>query len=202
MPKVNNVAEQRAAIITATIRVLARDGLAETTTRKIAAEASVNLATLRYYFGSKDDLLFAVLQEMMRITQEIVQASRPAHGDLRSVVRESLEAFWMHVEEAPELQIIQYELTLYALRHPNSAWLAQQQYDGYSSVVESLFQQYFVAAGKTSNVPLAEIARFVIAGIDGLILQFVSDRDTLRARRDLNHLISATVMLVEEAQSS
>lgn len=198
MPKVNNVAEQRAAIITATIRVLARDGLAETTTRKIAAEANVNLATPRYYFGSKDDLLFAVLQEMMRITQEIVQASQPAHGDLRSVVTESLKAFWTHVEEAPELQIIQYELTLYALRHPTSAWLAEQQYRGYCAVVESLFQQYFASADKASKIPLAEVARFVVAGIDGLILQFISDRDTLRARRDLNHLISATLMLIEE----
>src|SRR2546421_2243470 len=67
-------AERRADIIAATIRVLARDGIAETTTRKISAEAEVNQATLRYYFGSKDDLLFAVLQEMMQTTREVVQA--------------------------------------------------------------------------------------------------------------------------------
>ena len=197
MSRANNVVEQRATIIAATIRVLISDGLAETTTRKIAAEANVNQATLRYYFGSKDDLLFAVLQEMMRVTRQIVQTSLPVDGDLHSAITKGLKAFWAHVEEAPELQVIQYELTMYALRHPQSAWLAREQYQGYSTVIEALFQGYLEASGKTSAIPLAEVARFVIGGIDGLILQFISEPDTARARKNLDHLITATILLVE-----
>ena len=197
MSRVNNVAEQRASIIAATIRVLTRDGLADTTTRKIAAEANVNQATLRYYFGAKDDLLFAVLQEMMHVTRQIVQDSLPENENLHTAIAMGLKAFWAHVEEAPGLQVIQYELTMYALRHPQSAWLARQQYDGYCSVIESLFQRYLEAAGKTSALPLAEVARFVIGGIDGLILQYISDPNAARARKSLDHLISATISLVE-----
>ena len=95
------------------------------------------------------------------------------------------------------MQIIQYELTLYALRHPQSAWLAREQYGGYSSVIESLLERYLEAAGKTSAIPLAEVARFLVGGIDGLILQFVSEPDTARARKNLDHLIAATISLVE-----
>ena len=197
MPKVNNVAEQRASIIAATIRVLTRDGLADTTTRKIAAEANVNQATLRYYFGAKDDLLFAVLQEMMHVTRQIVQTSLPEDENLHTAIAMGLKAFWAYVEEAPGLQVIQYELTMYALRHPQSAWLAREQYDGYCSVIESLFQRYLEAAGKTSALPLTEVARFVIGGIDGLILQYISDPNAARARRSLDHLISTTISLVE-----
>jgi len=190
-------AGRRADIIAATICVLARDGITETTTRKIAAEADVNQATLRYYFGSKDDLLFAVLQEMMRTTREVVQSGIPSNGELHDAIAQSIKAFWMHVEAAPELQVMQYELTLYALRHPESAWLAKQQYDGYSTLVETLFQQNFEAAGKSCAVSFAELARFVIAGLDGLILQFISDHDTVRVHRDLDHLISAVIALAE-----
>lgn len=197
MSRVNNVVEQRTTIIAATIRVLTRDGLAETTTRKIAAEAKVNQATLRYYFGSKDDLLFAVLQEMMRVTRQIVQTSLPMNEDLHTAIAKGLKAFWAHVEEAPELQIIQYELTMYALRRPQSAWLAREQYQGYSSVIESLFRGSLEVSGKTSAVPLPEVARFVIGGIDGLILQFISEPDTSRAHKNLDHLIAATISLVE-----
>lgn len=193
--------ERRTEIIAATIRVLARDGIAETTTRKIAAEANVNQATLRYYFGSKDDLLFAVLQEMMHKTKEVVQAGMSPSSKLDEAIAESITAFWMHVEDSPELQIIQYELTLYALRNPQSAWLAKQQYDGYSALVETLFQQNFEAAGKTCAIPFAELARFVIGGLDGLILQFISDRDTVRVRRNLDHLIRAVIALSEEGPS-
>jgi AcrR family transcriptional regulator len=192
------VDERRTQIIEATVRVLARDGIAGTTTRKIAAEAEVNQATLRYYFGSKDDLLLAVLQEMMNITREIVQTGIATGGELREVIAESIKVFWTHVEEAPELQIMQYELTLYALRNPESAWLAKQQYAGYSALVETLFQQHFTLADKTCAIPFAELARFVIGGLDGLILQFISDRDIARARRDLDHLIRAVIALAEE----
>src|SRR6266853_3762034 len=195
MARTNTAVERRAEIIAAAIRVLTRDGIAETTTRKIAAEAGVNQAALRYYFGSKDELLFAVLQEMMRLTREIVQTGIPAGRSLHEVIAESIKAFWVHVEVASELQVMQYELTLYALRHPASAWLAKQQYDGYAAVVETLFQQHFEAAGETCAIPFAELARFVVGGIDGLILQFISDRDTARARRDLDHLIAAVIAL-------
>src|SRR5579859_4782148 len=120
MSRPTTLDERRAEILSAAVRVLSRDGLAETTTRKIATEAGVNQAMLRYYFGSKDDLLFAVLQEMMRLTNEIVREVASTRGSIRETIADSLRAFWAHVESAPELQVMQYELTLYALRHPDS----------------------------------------------------------------------------------
>jgi len=202
--KTATVSERRAEIITAAIRVLARDGIAATTTRKIATEARVNQAMLGYYFGSKDDLLFAVLQAMMQTTREIVQTAAAVSADsgLRSAIAESITAFWTHVERAPELEVMQYELTLYALRHPDSAWLAKQQYDGYCSVVETAFQEIYTAAGQACAIPFAELARFTVGGIDGLILQYISDRDTARARRDLTNLINAVIALAEGAPSA
>ena len=189
--------ERRSAILAAAIRVLAREGIAEATTRKIAKEAGVNQAMLGYYFGSKDDLLLAVLQEMMRTTAEVVRETAVVKGSLREAIADSLRAFWAHVETAPELQIMQYELTLYAIRHPDSTWLAKQQYAGYCAVVEALFQEACASARQTCAVPFTEIARFVVGGLDGLILQFISDRDTARARRDLNHLIEAVLALTQ-----
>jgi AcrR family transcriptional regulator len=47
------VGTRRGEVIAAAARVLARDGLADSTTRKIAAEAGINQAMPRYYFGSK-----------------------------------------------------------------------------------------------------------------------------------------------------
>jgi AcrR family transcriptional regulator len=195
MTRIEASSARRSEIIEATIQVLARDGIAETTTRKIAAQARVNQATLRYYFGSKDDLLFAVLQEMMRQTNELVRSVATTEGSLREAIVASLKAFWSQVETSPDLQIMQYELTLYALRHPDSAWLAKQQYDGYCSVVETLFQDTAVRAGQTCALSFADLARFVIGGLDGLILQFISDRDPVRARYDLDHLIAAVITL-------
>lgn len=197
MSRVSTVDERRTRILEAAIAVLARDGIAETTTRKIANEAEVNQAMLRYYFGSKDELLFAVLQEMMRQTREVVQQATPRGKMLREMLREGLLGFWQQFEARPELQVMQYELTLYALRNPTSAWLARQQYDGYCAVVETLFEEGFAATGKSSATSLSELARFVVSGLDGLILQFISNRDSARSRRDLDNLVDAVVALAE-----
>src|SRR5579884_514024 len=132
--KANTSALRRGEILAAAIRVLSRDGLAAATTRRIAAEAGVNQAMLGYYFGNKDELLLAVLQEMMRLTGEIARAALQAKSDPREALGEGITAFWEHVEQAPELQVMQYELTLYALRNPSAAWLAKQQYAGYVAV--------------------------------------------------------------------
>jgi AcrR family transcriptional regulator len=189
--------ERRVELLAAAIRVLAREGLAETTTRKIAAEAGVNQATLLYYFGSKDDLLFAVLQEMMLATQEIALQGVPQATDLREAVAGAIRAFWRQVEATPELQIMQYELTLYALRNPDAAWLAKEQYAGYCVVVETLLRETYAAAGQTSAIPFDALARFIVGGLDGIILQFVSDRDPARARGDVEYLIQSVIALAE-----
>lgn len=46
-------------------------------------------------------------------------------------------------------------------------------------------------------LPLAELARFIVGSLDGLILQFISDPDPARARRDLAVLADAVVGLAE-----
>jgi hypothetical protein len=64
-------------------------------------------------------------------------------------------------------------------------------------VVEALFTEASAASGQTCAISCAELARFVVGGLDGLILQFLSDRDSMRARRDLGNLIGAVTALAE-----
>ncbi|HET8840102.1 MAG TPA: TetR/AcrR family transcriptional regulator [Ktedonobacteraceae bacterium] len=201
MSRASTIDARRARILDAALEVLASEGISETTTRKIAARAEVNQAMLRYYFGSKDDLLFAVLQEMMHITREVVQQAIPEGKTLRETLLEGLMGFWKHVEARPDLQIMQYELTLYALRSPTSAWMAQQQYDGYCAVVEMLLEEGFATLGECSVMAFPELARFVVGGMDGLILQFISNRNITRARLDLAHLVDAVIALAESGVS-
>ena len=49
----------------------------------------------------------------------------------------------------------------------------------------------------TCALPLDALARFIVGGLDGLILQFVSDQDIARAHRDLESLIAAVIALAD-----
>jgi AcrR family transcriptional regulator len=187
--------ERRAQIIEAAIRVLLQEGIVEATTRKITAEAGVNIATLNYYFGSKDKLLMAVLEKVLRETETVIWSSVRTDQGLRTTLESYFQVIWSHVEVTPELQLMQYELSLYAIRHPESAWLAKWQYEWYCRGAEAVFRKGSTTGNEVSMIPLADLACFAVAGVDGLLLQFLADHDTTRAKSGLDRLITATLAL-------
>jgi AcrR family transcriptional regulator len=63
LPKLSETAER---ILQAAYRRLAADGYARLNMRDVAAEAKVNHAMIHYYFGSKDQLVIAVLDATNR----------------------------------------------------------------------------------------------------------------------------------------
>jgi AcrR family transcriptional regulator len=187
--------ERRAQIIEAAIHILLQEGIAEATTRKITAQAGVNGATLNYYFGSKDKLLMAVFERILRDTEAAIWNAVRTDQGLAATIESHCRTVWSYLEQTPEVQILQYELSLYAIRHPESAWLVKWQYEWYCQGTEAIFRQGCGTGNEVSVIPLADLASFVVAGMDGLLLQFLADRDTIRARRGLDRLISAALAL-------
>jgi len=63
----------REAIVEATVRIVARDGVAAVTHRRVAEEARVSLSSTTWHFAAKADILLAALRwtadrEVRRIT--------------------------------------------------------------------------------------------------------------------------------------
>ncbi|MFA5890812.1 MAG: TetR/AcrR family transcriptional regulator [Actinomycetota bacterium] len=197
MPQVAGSEDRRAQIVAAALRVLAREGLAGATTRRIAAEAGVNVATLNYHFGGKDELLASVLEETTRMFATAVRRAIRTDSGLRAALEHGLAALWQVVEATPDLQLLQYELTAYALRHRGSEWLARQQYESYRGVTEALLTEACREAGESCAIPVGELASILLAGLDGLIIQFVVDRDSARAAGGLRRLTEAVTTLAD-----
>lgn len=191
------IRDRRAQIVAAALRVLAREGLADSTTRRIAAEAGVNVATLNYHFGGKDELLASVLEETTRMFATTVRRAIRTDLGLRAALEHGLAALWRVVEATPDLQLLQYELTAYALRHKGSEWLARQQYESYRGITEALLTEACRAAGESCAIPVRELASVLLAGLDGLIIQFVADRDSARAEICLRRLTEAVTTLAD-----
>lgn len=55
----------RRRMIDATVRILQQQGFRQATVRAIARKADVNIASVRYYFGSKEALISAALEYMV-----------------------------------------------------------------------------------------------------------------------------------------
>ena len=62
----------REKMIAATVKILQQEGFKKATVRSIAKEADVNIASVRYYFGSKEELIGCALEYMMGNLENIV----------------------------------------------------------------------------------------------------------------------------------
>lgn len=184
---------RRPQLVAAARSALAREGVARTSLRAVAAEAGVPLGTLQYVFASKEALLQAVIEDVVDEIAAVLKESAELDKGLAHAIRHGLATFWTQLVADRNLQLMQYELVTYALRTPGQEQLARGQYERYGSIVAEWSQQAAQHAGETCAVPFARLARVMVATIDGLILQHVCDPNPARSKEDLD---SAVEMLV------
>ena len=187
-------------LVAAAQAVLIRDGVGRLTMRAVAAEAGVLLGTVTYVFPSKERLLRAVIEDVAAGIAEVLKSSADTGRGLEHAIRDGVQRFWATlVEDQEGLQIIQYELVVYALRTRGLESMARWQYDRYARIVAAWCQEAASNAGETCAVPFDTLARVLVAAVDGLILQYVCDPDVTRSREDLQAVIEMLVSLAAPA---
>ncbi len=190
-------AARRPQLVAAARTALAREGVARTSLRAVAAEAGVPLGTLQHVFPNKGLLLRAVIEDVVDEIAEVLKSSAQGDHGLEHAIRTALTTFWRALVESDwGLQVMQYELTVYSLRTEGQGELAQWQYERYADVVAEWCKSAAHQAGETCPVPFEQLARLMLAGMDGLILQYVCDQNPKRSREDLDVLIDTYVSLV------
>nr|WP_296773486.1 TetR/AcrR family transcriptional regulator [Rhodococcus sp. (in: high G+C Gram-positive bacteria)] len=181
--------ERRQQLVDATLRVVAREGMANATTRRIAQEAGASTAAIHYCFSSKEDLYLATYKSL--VDQERGMSDLTGYaGDLPEAAARILTRGTEWAIDYPDSARVAYELTLWAGRH---------HVDGDATAVTiyelSLNEIYAVMVPADQGNPAPSVgvlARLVIAIMDGLLLQWFAHEDTDRFREDT---ASACVML-------
>jgi AcrR family transcriptional regulator len=189
-------AQRRTQIIAATMRLIVRGGVAALTTRKIAREAAVNLATLHHLFGSKDDLLLAVLDAATsRIIAALVEDVHPG-GGLRAALAESFAALCTLLDQAPALPLVRCEVLLYANRRPAQSTSAFQQ----QRYLDALHTCYRAAdtQGELGLIACDDLAAVVSSSIDGLALQVAAGAPLPQQAATRAQVLCALLALVPE----
>jgi AcrR family transcriptional regulator len=188
-------AETRGRIIRGARDALEIHGLGEITTRKIAAMAEVRLATLHYHFENKEDLLLAVLDDIIEEMTRAIAADAAQSGNLEKRIETLIRSAWRFAERTMKQQLTQFELTLYALRSKGSEWLAATQYARYVTFYcDVLRGGPSDAKQELSVADYDALGRFVLAGIDGLILQALAFNSTERSAAGVDALIAAACL--------
>ena len=178
---------RREQLVAAARSALTREGVARTSLRVVAAEAGVPLGTLQYVFPSKEQLLRAVIEDLVDEVAAVLKAAAELEGgpSTRSA-RAWPPSGPSLVAEQANLQVIQYELVTYALPDARDGEPGPVAVPTVTpSIVAEWCQEAANKAGETCGVPFARLARVLVAGVDGLVLQHVCRPHPSRSREDL-----------------
>jgi len=196
-------AARRTALVQAALRVVARDGVAAATTRRIVAEAGMPLASFHYVFSSRDELMAELVELAVAGEQsDLEPAFDPPPADLRDAIRSGLEHYFEGVRADPDREKAMFELTQWALRDAAFAPLAGRQYERYYEVAERAAVDAARLTGSTWSLPTADVARLLVTLTDGLTVAWLATRDDRAAAATIDFAAGALAALATTAPSA
>jgi AcrR family transcriptional regulator len=191
---------RRTQIIAATMRLIARDGVAAISTRKIAREADVKLATLHYLFGSKDDLLLAALDAATNTMVAALVVEVHPGGGLRAALAETFAALCALLDRVPAPPLVRCEVLLYVGRRPARAASGFQQ-QRYLDALQACYR-VACAPGEMGLIAGEDLAAVVSSSIDGLALQMAAGVPLPQQATTRAQVLRALLALVQTLPSS
>ncbi|MFE3037853.1 TetR/AcrR family transcriptional regulator [Streptomyces canus] len=190
-----SAAERRPQLIKAAIGLMAREGVAAGSTRAIAAELGVAQATVHYTFGTKEELYRAVMEQLTHDLIDQVSQAAPTDASFEDTIVTLAEALWHTVLEQPASHQLLNELGSFALRTPHLSEALQNHYSEALAVTTKLIKQAAERTGHRLGQPAETIAKFFLAGFDGLTMQHLALPDEEAERVCLRSLVSAVLAM-------
>lgn len=190
-----SAAERRPQLIKAAIDLMTREGVAAGSTRAIAAELGVAQATVHYTFGTKEGLYRAVMEQLTDDLLAQVRKAAPENAGFEETLGTLAVALWRTVREQPSSHQLLTELTMLGLRIPALTDAAESHYRDVVRVTAELVAEAAARTGRSLAHPAEIIARFFLAGFDGLTAQRLSLPDEEAERACLQALLSSTLAL-------
>jgi TetR/AcrR family transcriptional regulator, regulator of biofilm formation and stress response len=182
----------REAIVSATVRIVAREGVAAVTHRRVAAEAGVALSSTTWHFATKADILEAALRWTARREVARIGAIAERFGEADfdpSAWGEELGDWLLEQLTADrEVAIALYRLQVELLGSPGALEVHREWGEGLRAVGERVLE------GAGTSTPELDL-RLVVATLDGLRMGVLNsgeeDVEWLRAavRRQLQALL-------------
>lgn len=192
-----SVTERRTQLIRAAIDLMARDGVAAGSTRAIAAELGVAQATVHYTFGTKESLYCAVMEKLTGDLVVQVEQAVPEDAAFEETVGTLAAALWRTVREQPTSYQLLTELTLFALRTPHLTEALESHHRDVTAVTTRLLAEAAERTGRKLAHPAGTVARFFLAGFDGLTVQRLCVPDEKAEFACLQALVSAVTAFAD-----
>ena len=157
---------RRDELVLAAYREIADNGFEGLRTREVAGAVGVNVATLHYYFPSKEDLIKAVVGHAM----SRFQSTLASHGTAVERLRGHFQGLRRLARDEPELFAAMAELILRASRDRTLAGIIEKTNEFWHGTLRTLLR----AAREDGEIPKAidpdGMAAVIVATLKGVYL--------------------------------
>ncbi len=162
--------DRRRELVAAAFGRIAADGFEGLRTRDVAADVGVNIATLHYYFPTKEALIRGVIgYAMQRFTETL-----PGEGSALDQLRTHLRAILRLLKQDQQLWTVMGELVLRAPRDEDLAQIFRQSDTVWHRTVRNLIDRCIQEGALQPVLDPDGLAALIIVAIKGLSLPTIS----------------------------
>jgi AcrR family transcriptional regulator len=192
---------RREQIVAAALNVMIADGVHNTTTRKIAEAAGVNVATLHYHFHDKEEIIFSAMELLASGYRGTLARRFSEPQTLHDRIGDLLKFIFSEIEKGRGEQLVLQEMTLYVLRFPHAEHLAAEK----EREIQSLYLDSLRASTDVRPEDEAELVRltnFIYASFVGILNQWLATRIRGQLLHTTDDLIEAARTLAADRITS
>src|SRR5437879_929911 len=129
--------DRQQALVEAAFNQIAERGFEGLRTREVAAGVGLNIATLHYYFPSKEALIRGVVAHAM----DRFRSTLAPHGSPADQLRNHLRAVRKLLRDEPEVGAVMGELALRSARDPAMARIMGEAFQAWQRTLRGLLQR-------------------------------------------------------------
>ena len=188
--------QTREQILQATHDCLISVGFEHLTTRRIAEAAGVNVAALHYYFGSKEALLASTVDWAIAQSEKAMRVAAENAPDAATAIAAGIQAAWERARG--QSSALRYDLVVRGFRDHAAHRRALAIYDAYLTLSRGVIARHVAEGGRLRDgLTPDQMAAYLNATIDGIILRYTLTRNEEDARRSLGLILKHALHLME-----
>ena len=161
---------RREELVRAAFNQIAERGFEGLRTREVAAEVGVNIATLHYYFPTKESLIRGVVEHAMGR----FRSTLAPHGSPSDQLRNHLRAVRKLLTDEPELGSVMGELALRSARDKSIAAIMTEMYDAWHATMRGLLRRAVKEGGLRPELDTDGVAALVVSTLNAMTLPTMS----------------------------
>nr|WP_241190468.1 TetR/AcrR family transcriptional regulator [Pseudomonas chlororaphis] len=184
-------------MLKAAIAVIAQEGYAGASMRKVAQHAGCTTGAVTYYFANKEEMVTAVAQSLFDQIDTLLEGSQE-QVDIKSLIEQWLN--WMRVDE-PNGWLAWFQLLAHARHEPAFASIIKQRYALFRQVLTSMLEKGQKQGKIRSDIEADLLADQISAMSDGWMMMLPIEPERFTPARS-QALLDAVITLISPAVPS